>query len=96
MLAVEIHQSSTTSSDVGFNLSLTGVGAPLPVLAISRTNELVDISWPVTPGGFLLGRTDRLALTETWMPETNLLVLAGTNHFRVTPASDAFYHLTRP
>jgi hypothetical protein len=96
VLAVEIHQSSTNSTDVSFNLALTGIGAPLPVLAIARSGDLVDVTWAAIPTGFHLERTDHLSPAANWTRETNIVSAAGTNRFRSTTADDTFFRLARP
>ena len=61
-----------------------------------RGRGLVDVTWPATPTGFHLERTDRLSPAASWTPETNIVLAAGTNRFRSTTAGDAFFRLARP
>jgi hypothetical protein len=48
VVAAEIHQSAANSSDVGFDLQLSGVLKPS--LAITRTNSIYTLRWPRIPG----------------------------------------------
>jgi len=58
VLGVEIHQSAPDSSDLGFNLELTGRGysddSTPPLLAIVLADGQVELSWPSTATGWRL------------------------------------------
>ena len=59
IIAVEIHQSSTNSSDLSFDLQLLGQRAPGPSLSISASGRTVTVSW--TEPNFVLQYIDNLA-----------------------------------
>jgi hypothetical protein len=67
-LAVEIHQSSVTSSDLGFDLELLTIPAdslPAPTVSLSPTQT--TIVWPQWADGWLLYSSTNL---QTWTRET--------------------------
>jgi hypothetical protein len=69
VLAVEIHQSATNSSDVSFDLELIGLRLPdPPLLSISRSADNVLLSWPATASDFNLESTVALGTGAIWRP----------------------------
>jgi type 1 glutamine amidotransferase len=95
LLAVEIHQQSTTSSDVSFNLYLNARAFGRPDLAIVRGSDQLRLTWPVAPDRFAL----EYALTPdgTWAPVAESpIVIQGMNTATVqmTP-ENRFYRLSR-
>jgi len=70
LLAVEIHQQSTTSSDVSFDLYLTARLFGRPDLTISREADRLRLGWPTVPPGFTAEKSD--SLDRTWTPVTEI------------------------
>jgi hypothetical protein len=103
VLAVEVHQSSATSGDLGFNLELIATGyeddsAP-PLLAVTLADGLVELRWPATAIGW---RVYGAALVNTpgnaWSPVVGVpLQVAGENVLTVPPVgAQRFFRLGRP
>ncbi len=80
LLAVEIHQSSTTSSDVSFDLYLGGLEYPRPELSLMRSGAELRLSWPVLPPGFSLEWASSVGPGGAWSAVTqNPVVSNGEN-----------------
>jgi hypothetical protein len=96
ILAVEIHQNSTTSSDVSFDLQLlTYASEALPPLRCACTPTTVIINWPTWAPGWQLQSSSNM---QTW---TNVTTppAAGQGQYQVTlPRSSVklFYRLVGP
>ena len=105
LLAAEVHQSATNSSDLGFALDLSAFGyfensPPVPpTLSIIHEPILgrVTLSWPDT-GAFNLYSTPSLAAPVTWTPFVGTPVLnAGTWSLSIpVPAVPQFFRLRSP
>ena len=68
-VAVEIHQSSTTNTTLGFDMELIGSGywMPLPSLSITQMGGNFHFTWPATNGnGFALYSTTNLTDPGSW------------------------------
>jgi O-glycosyl hydrolase len=85
LLAVEVHQNTTTSSDVSFHLELTAQSAARqPSLVPVRVGgNQFALAWPDWAGGFTLRATTNLTPPVAWTPVTNTPVLTS-NEWRVT------------
>jgi hypothetical protein len=101
LLAVEIHQSDTTSSDVSFNLELSGDGylfdpAP-PVLKAVLTNAQIQIAWPASSTGYQLYGCLDLA-GPVWQPVGGAPTIINGFNVMTLPATNAttFYRLQKP
>ena len=101
LLAAEVHQNSTTSSDVAFNLELTAQSAaPSPALspALVAGNQFT-LTWPGWAASLALHSATNLAPPVNWIPATNTAVLSN-NQWRVTlPAAtngQRFFRLQAP
>jgi len=70
VLAVEIHQSGTTSTDVSFDLALSALGFSPPDLSVASSGSEVALNWPAMPAGFQLEMTTSLP-SNNWTPATN-------------------------
>ena len=85
ILAVEVHQNTTNSSDLSFDMMLLGVaptGSSLHVRSVSATQ--VEVSWPdTTPPTALLYYTADITPPVTWTSEPTLPVISG-GFYRVT------------
>ena len=97
LLAVEIHQQSTNSSDVSFDLYLNARAFGRPDLVVTREGDRLRLTWPTAPDKFMLEFVQDLAAGETWMAVTNApIVTQGLNNVIVelTPGN-SFYRLRR-
>src|SRR6185369_7126848 len=68
VLAVELHQGNATSSDLSFDLELSGDARPRPPpsLALARDNARMILSWPDALFGFRLQSSTNLGL-PAWL-----------------------------
>jgi len=85
LLAAEVHQSALTSSDLGFDLELTGtvlLVQPPQLRAVIAGSSLV-LTAPDTASYFTLHSTTNLAPPVIWTPATNTAVFTN-NQWRVT------------
>ena len=81
IIAIEVHQNSTTSSDLAMNFELTST-LLLPLDAqISMAGS--TLSWPLDAGWFTVYTATNLVPPVTWTPLTNPAVLIG-NEWKVT------------
>lgn len=91
LLAVELHQSDSTSSDAGFDLGLVAVSPPLlPNLSISIADGVMRIEWPT--GGYQLQSAPGAGgpYSDVSPPVT------ASPYLRPAPATgDRFYRLRR-
>ena len=98
LLAAEVHQNSTTSSDVAFNLELTAQSAaPSPTLSptLAGGNQFT-LAWPGWAAGYALQVATNLTPPVAWLVATNVPALIN-NQWVVplgTPATgNRFYRL---
>jgi hypothetical protein len=72
--------------------------APPVVVQISRSGNVVIISWPVTAGGFNLEVSDSAAPAPNWSPELNApAIVAGQNVVTIEiGSSPKFFRLRKP
>jgi hypothetical protein len=103
VVAVEVHQSSANSSDLGFDLELVGVGyaidVPPPLLSAVLVHGLVALTWPASASGWrVYAAPDVTAPANTWSPVPGTpSVVNGRNVLMVAPSLDArFFRLGRP
>jgi hypothetical protein len=84
LLAVEVHQSSATSSDLSFDLELLGTPdvAYLPALSVSASGGSLAISWPADAGSFTLLTATNLTPPVAWTAAADPVVLSN-NLWRV-------------
>ncbi len=101
LLAVEVHQSDPASSDLSFNLELTGIGyedelAP-PLLAAVLVDGLLELRWPITAVGWRVYSAPALpAPFQAWTSSTPLVV-NGQNLLTVAPdGASQFFRLGKP
>lgn len=100
VVAVEVHQQSGGSSDLGFDLALDAEYLDLPqplALRATRITNQVAVSWPQLSVGYVLQMTARLAQSNQWSRLTNLVSIAGTNNQVLISASGSnqFFRLRR-
>lgn len=101
LVAVEIHQSSATSSDISFDLEVVGTGYVTPVvrptLKIVRLPEgAVRITWPASQMGWTVYSSS--SPTTGWAPSGDAVGISNNVHnVIVTPTgAGTFYELRRP
>ncbi len=101
IIAVEIHQDATNSSDIAFDFELNASVAihDEPALGIARALGTVMLSWPVEAAWVSVVTTTNLASPVLWQPLTNAPVLTN-GAWRVTlpaaPGSSRFFRLQTP
>jgi|GEM_PF-2686271 len=64
LLAVEVHQATTNSSDLGFDLELTATLQPTLTIVQTSTNYL--LRWPAAAPGFRVQSTNVLDGSTSW------------------------------
>lgn len=101
VVGVEIHQSSTTNSVLGFDMELTVSSGliPNPSLSISPAQGNMLLTWPLTSGsGFSLYSTPTLNSNVGWSKATEAAYTNG-GQIVVTQATGAgtrFFRLQQP
>ena len=99
VVAVEIHQGSANSSDLGFDLELLGSGlqimAPPPPLTIEQTSGTqVRLSWPAPSEGWRLQSKSSLDPSVLWQDVPNVNIQVGGRWLLfVSPMNSRFYRL---
>jgi hypothetical protein len=99
VLAVEVHQNGTNSSDLSFDLELLAFPpAALPPLAIARTNNFIHLRWPAWATGWTLRSAPNVGTGIAWTAVTNVSTAAGGWQSVTLPvgAGRRFYQLARP
>lgn len=102
LVAVEVHQTSATSGDLGFNLELTAFGyedadVP-PVLTITLADGLIELRWPATAIGWQVYTAATVdAPANAWTSAFGSLIqVSGQFVFTVTPGGEnEFFRLRR-
>ena len=90
LLAVEVHQQSTTSSDVSFDLELTAVQftAP-PLLSLRPSAGQLVLAWPAWCARATVERSSSLGSSAVWISVTNGIVVSGNERtVAISPAAD--------
>jgi hypothetical protein len=99
LLAVEVHQSATNSSDLSFDLELIGRGpvAP-PVLSIQRRGDNAVLFWSALTSGLHLESASTLPPIDDWSDVTGSVVTTnGQNQVAIALSGPAtFFRLHRP
>ena len=96
VVAVEIHQRSTNSSDLSFALELRGVEHD-PRLTVARVAGETWLTWPFPSAGYGLQSTTNLS-TGVW-PSVAAPVMFTNGQNRVTQPTtniSTFYRLRKP
>jgi hypothetical protein len=103
MVAVEIHQATVDSSDLGFNLALVASGyldaIPVPRLAVEFTEGAIELSWPSTAVGYRVLEAPTLTTpAASWTASVGSLVeVSGRFVFTIpAPSGNRFYRLSKP
>jgi type 1 glutamine amidotransferase len=99
LLAVEVHQANNTSTDVSFDLWLTGLAYSPPTIGLGQSANGVKLSWPALPAGFTLESSPLPTPSLLWAPETNgpTSTTNGFNNYSIpVSVSNRLYRLSRP
>ena len=104
VIAVEVHQASQASTDVGFDLELVAQRNALPEvprLSLLVQNGQLRLSWPAPFANWRLESSPRLGPDATWHPVGTVSSTTSSSTSETTrliPLSDAteFFRLTRP
>ena len=95
LLAVEVHQSATNSSDLGFDLELTATLQPRLTLTATATNYL--LRWPAGAPGFRVQSTNVLNGAANWPTLTATGRVTGAFYeLPVTLPPPQFFRLIAP
>lgn len=97
IVSIEVHLRSTSSGDMGFDFTLTGLlkGQVRPELRAAKSGNALELSWPANPGFFVPLATTNLTSPVFWQRITNAPVLTNgqwTVTFSVQNPS-SFYRL---
>lgn len=97
VIAVEIHQVSSTSSDLSFDLRMTALTYRQPKIRVERDGAVMTMLWPSTPGGFVLEGSASLIGEANWnVVPAAPIVTNGFNAVQVgVPGDAAFFRLRR-
>lgn len=101
LLAVEIHQQSTTSSDVSFDLQLEGVGYVVsvtpPELAASTSGGQFRVAWPASATGFQLYSSPQIGAGAVWQMVNGSIGTSNGFNVLTVPATNpaTFYRLQK-
>jgi hypothetical protein len=102
LVAVEIHQRAGTSSDISFDLELTGQGyldAPAPPrLTAEPMGGFTRLSWPADAPGWVLESTVGLPPSGIWLPYDASVFESNGRKYVLVPASlnSQFFRLAHP
>lgn len=95
VLAAEVHQSSTNSSDLGFDLQLTATLQPELEIVATATNQI--LRWPAGAPGFRVQATNALAEVGDWPILTTTGRVNGAFYeMPVTQPPPRFFRLIAP
>ncbi len=90
LLAIELHQSSASSSDVSFNLRLDALLMPnsgpeiVPTLTVEPTSDGLRVSWPTSFTGYTLEVSPTVD-SEDWAPVSAPIQTQGDRRYIVIP-----------
>jgi hypothetical protein len=101
LLAVEVHQASRTSSDLGFDLELLGQRSALPSVphvTARLAQGQIQLSWPAQLSDWRLEQSPRLGTDASWTPVPGPTAVQGADVTQLVPITDGpvFYRLVRP
>src|SRR5687767_474934 len=98
VFAVEVHQASTNSSDLSFDLEFIGLRpVPPPRVSIRRSGSNAILAWSAFTQGFRLESVPTLAPGGAWSNLPNpVLTTNGQNSVTVNVSGDALFRLRRP
>jgi hypothetical protein len=98
LLAAEVHQSSLTSSDLGFDFELTANAliSTRPVLRIAVSGALTTLTWPIEGSYFSLYAASNLAPPLAWTTVPNAPIFTNglwTARIPLDRTRDRFFRL---
>jgi hypothetical protein len=101
VLAVEVHQDRTNSSDLSFNFELSGTTfmESAPTLAVAASGPQVTLAWSAASGPFSLYSATNLTPPATWSRMTNEPSLLGQQWQIALPPTTSgqrFFRLQAP
>ena len=99
ILAVEIHQDATNSSDISFDLMLWAQGPQAPMLSIVPKDAThADIAWPLVATGYTLKSKANLNPATVWNVVTDPDAPANNFHHVTVDITigPRFYRLEKP
>jgi hypothetical protein len=98
VVAVEVHQNQTNSSDLSFDLELIGLPpAALPHLGVTGRGTAVTVVWPAWAGEFNLQQAASLGPPAAWVPLSATIVRTNGQAQVTVPigSNNRFFRLTR-
>ena len=101
LIAVEVHQFSTNSPDLSFDLEVVGLsdsgGALVPRITIQRADANTLLSWPSSYSTWLLYSASQLTAPTAWIKSSSAVIASnGWNTVLQSPSnSAAFFELRR-
>ena len=95
ILAAEIHQFSSQSTDISFDLQLLTGPAGVPELTITRSGNNLSICWDRGADCYALQTTERVGPAANWLPVNALVTPNGQQNCVLLPLSPrtSFYRL---
>ena len=99
LLAVEIHQSSTNSSDIAFDLALQGEQLQAPRVRIALAANQTQVAWPEYAEGLDLYCATNLFPPVSWGVVTNPPTIGNGERsvmLPVVPNGSRYYRLQSP
>jgi hypothetical protein len=101
LVAVEVHQSSATSSDLGFDLELLGTGTPVaetPLIVLESSGAGLKLSWPESATGYELYSSSEIGSGAAWTRVTAPPAVSnGRKEVLIIPGPGTqFYQLRNP
>jgi hypothetical protein len=101
VVAVEVHQQATTSSDVGFDLSFQASGyaedATPPRLDVNYRDGLIELSWPTTFVGWRVYSSVAASGSPWGALSDPPFVVGGRNVITLAPGpGNQFFRLGKP
>jgi hypothetical protein len=98
VMAVEVHQSGPTSSDLSFNLELLGLaGSAPPKVSADLRGDLLELSWSAYQLGYVLEFATDLTPPIDWQPVENSAPVRDRDlqSVRLTPETHSVYFRLR-
>lgn len=98
VLAVEVHQASTNSSDLSFDLELLALRSfRPPALSITRRAFGIELKWSAFTYNYRPESSPTLAPGANWSFIPNPILTSNNQHIvRLTPTATTFFRLRQP
>jgi hypothetical protein len=98
-VAVEVHQASASSSDLGFDLRLAGLSLSRtspPLLLAERVGANIRLFWPATAIGWELYATADLMPPVAWTPVSRAIQYTnGQSSITFAPANSQQFFILK-